>query len=610
MIQVEEGQDRGQALYGMFPSAIAAMAKKRVETYFSSPQYSGLKNNCRMMDLYIDNAAPSVASMISDITPPTIRRAYNEFSSLFHKFLETDPLFSAVKTEKVPEISRRAAQMVVNDNLDKTYYRERSLIWTIDDIIRYGTAVTYSFGTSDYNANSLMTVKGDEYGDYSQVYGAGENVAVSTPIHPLNTIVDPRASFQTAPEYVGFIGDICFSAIKKLGENPAYIGENIKKVIAEGKNGLPSEYWYAGEGKDRVNDYSKGHSNIIYLWMRLPFDGNEDDPTWYAIEMIGNYIIRIEENPLDGNTIPLAIKRIFPRKYQWYGNSPLIDKISVQNLQYLLINTTVESTTRLMDRMIIYREGSLDVESISSRHQTGGLIPYRGQEQNLDKLMYGVQLPAVGFRESDWLMQEMRREDQETSMIPNFNPQSEGGPTNKTLGGAQMMASIGEMRASFLVNQMCVGMKDVAKHQLVILRNIIADEIQTMSGQVIPKEQILGDVTFNIKISNVYNYIREGIDAENRLNNLINRRATQIPQFMAIPLGPMIKDSLRNGLKRENISDYVNEELLDALDQRDAQSVMQPPAPPMPPPGGAPGPTPPPPSPPPSPIQEKPNVLA
>lgn len=581
MIQVEEGRDRGQQLFEQFPSAITAKVIKQENDYFSSPQYQGLKSNCRLMDMYIDGTAPAVTSLISDLTPPTIRRAYNEFGSLFNKFLETDPLFNAVKTERIAEIIRRSAQMVVNDNLDKTYYRERCLMWTIDDIIRYGTASTYTFATSDYNANSLMTVKGEEYGDYKQVYGVGENVSISTPIHPLNTIVDPRASFQTAPGFLGFIGDICLSSIKRLADNPAYIGENLKKVFSEGKNALANEHWYCGEGKDRVNDYTRGHMNITYMWTRLPIEGNEDDPTWYAIERIGPYIIRIEENPLDGNTIPLALKRVFPRKWQWYGNSPLCDKIAVQNMQYWLINTTVESTARLMDRMVLYRPGAIDPEAINSRHTTGGLIPYNGQEP-LDKLMYGVNLPSLGFREADNLMQEMRREDQETSMIPNFNPQSEGGPTNKTLGGAQMMASIGEMRASYLVNQMCVGLKDVAKHQLVILRNIADDVLQLSNGEQVPKENILGDVSFNIRISNVYNYIREGIDAENRLNNLINRRATQIPQFKAVKLGPMIRDSLRNSLKRENINEYVNDEMLDALDEQDAASAMQPPAPAIP----------------------------
>jgi hypothetical protein len=588
VIQTPEGQDRGAALFAQFPGAVTACVKNRKAQYFESAAYKALRNLCRSMDQYIDNNSPAVSTFISDITPPVIRRAYHEGSALFLKFLETDPLFGVRRNNTMSVEQQERIQAYVNDNLEKTYYRDRCLQWSVDDIMRYGTALTYTFATNDYNANSLMTVKGTEgeFGDYKQVYGEGENVAISTPVHPLNGIVDPRSNHMVEPEYMGFIGDISVANIKNLTDNPVYVRENLQKVFEESKKGLSDEHWFGGTGVE-LKDFTRGHSNITYMWLRLPIEGNEDDPTWYCVEMIGEYVIRIEENPLDENTIPLAIKRVFPRKYQWYGNSPLIDKVSVQNLMYWLVNTSVESTARLMDRIVLYREGTLDVEAINSRHQTGGLVPYRGQEQSLEKLMYGVDLPNNAFRESDWLMQEMRREDQDTSFIPNFNPQSEGGPTNKTLGGAQMMASIGEMKASYLVNQMATGLKDVAKHQLVLLRNLMSDKpAQLGNGGTITKDQMLGKVSFAVKISNVFNYIREGLDSENRLTNAINRRATQIKQFSCIKLGPMIMDSLRNSLKRENIDDYVDSAALKKMDEADMQAALAPPPPVVPPAGG------------------------
>ncbi len=574
MINSEEGQDRGRWLFNRYPGQITSILKKRKESYFKSAQYKALRHLCVNMDMYIDNNSPSVSSFISDITPPTIRRSYNEFSSLFYKFLENDPLFTVSNDTRAKIEQVHLIQSLINENIEKTYYRERSLIWTIDDIIRYGTAAVYSFATNDYNANSLMTVKSDVYGSYEQVYGKGEQAILSVPIHPLNVFIDPRGSFQSAPGFLGFIADICMSNISVLFDNPAYIQKNLKEAFEQAKKGIHEEFWYAGDDSE-LKDFSQGHTNICYFWTKLPFEGNEDDPRWYACETIMDKVIRIEENPLDGNTIPLAISRVFPRKYQWYGNSPLVDKICIQNMQYWLLNTTVESTARLMDRIVLYREGDFDIEAMNSRHTTGGFVPYSGQQQDLSKLVYGVPMQAVGFRENEWMMQEMRREDQETSMIPNFNPQSEGGPTNKTLGGAQMMASIGEMRASFIVNQMTIGLKDVAKHQLALLRNIISNETELRTGQKVPKESILGDVSFNIKISNIFNYIRESSASENRLQQAINRRATQIPQFMVMRMRPLIVDYLRNNLKRENVSEYVDTKLLDALDEADIQSAIQ-----------------------------------
>jgi hypothetical protein len=594
MIQFAEGVDRGRALFQKYPGAVKAIVESRKKQYFDSKQYAGLKNNCRAMDQYIDNNSPAVSTFISDVTPPVIRKAYIEFTSLFSKFLETDPLFSVRRTKKISPQQEHDIISTLNDNLEKTYFREKCLHWNIDHIIRYGTTVTYSFASSDYNANSLMTIKGDdnEFGEYSQVVGKGENVVISTPVHPLNTIVDPRANFQVNADFMGFIGDISVSSIRTLMENEAYVQANLKKVFEQAKQGLPDEHWYSGAVESERRDYSRGHCNITYMWTRIPIEGNEDDPTWYCVESIGGEIIRIEENPLDGNTIPLAIQRILPRQYTWYGNTPLQDKICVQNMEYWLINATIESTTRLMDRLIFYRQGELDVEAINSRHQTGGMIPYKGQEQDLSKLVFSPALPNVSFRESDWLMQEMRRQDQDTSAIPNFNPQSEGGPTNKTLGGAQMMASIGEMKAGWFVNQFAIGLKDVAKQQIVLMRNIVDEEIALSDGQTVQKTSLLGDINFSVKISNVYNYIREGIDSMNRLSQLINFKATKLPEFAAVKTSQFVEDWVRNAVKRENIEDYVDSDMLRQIEEKGQQAAIAPPAaPPMP--GALPGGTPP-----------------
>ena len=581
MIQVPENTDRGQALFKQFEGAITQIVLNRKKQSFESQAFKGLKNNCMQMDQYIDNMSPGVSTFISDITPQVIRRAYNEFSALFNKFLETDPLFSVRRNSKISEEQEHNIISVLTDNLEKTYFRDRCLPWTIDSIIRYGVAPVYSFATSDYNANSLMTVKGEDgyaEGDYKQTYQKGENVVISTPIHPLNIIMDPNSNFMVSPDYLGFIGDISVANIAVLRDNDQYIQKNLKEIFEQCKKGLPDDHWYGGPTKDK-KDFTRGKSNISYMWTRLPFEGNEDDPTWYCIEFIHDKIIRIEENILDGNTIPLALPRILPRQYTWTGNSPLVDKICIQNLMYWLLNTEVESTARLMDRLIFVRTGTLDQEAINSRHQTGGVVFYSGQEQ-LEKLVYAPEFPAAGIREANDLMAIMRREDQDSSAMPNFNPQAEGGPTNTTLGGAQMMASIGEIKMTKLVSDMCIGLKDIAKHQIALLKNISGETIETNNGDKIPKDHLLGDILFSTKISNVFNYMREGVDSQNRLTQLINYKASKLPQFASIPLAPYITDWQRCSLKRESIEEYQDSKILKQIDEQEKQKLLTPPPPP------------------------------
>lgn len=581
-IQTQEGLDRGHELFKKFPGAVTACVTSRVKQYFDSSSYKRLRNRCTQMDKYIDNVSPAINNFISDMTPQTIRRSYVEYSSLFGKFLETDPLFSVKRTSEINADKEKDIVEVLTDNQEKTYYRERCLNWNIDGIVRYGTSIAYSFATNDYNANSLMTIKaedGIEQGDYRQVYSQGENVVLSVPIHPLNFIIDHRANFMVAPDYMGFIGDISVSNLAVLSQNPNYIQRNLREVIELAKKGLPDEHWFGGLNAE-IKDFSRGHSNITYLWTRLPIEGNEADPTWYAVEIVGGKIIRIEENILDGNTIPLSIMRILPRQYDWYGNTPLEDKISVQNLQYWLLNTQIESAARMMDRIVLYRKGTLDEEALNSRHQTGGLVPYSGQEPDLSRILYSPTFSNPGMQGFDWLMAETRRQDQESSAIPAFNPMSEGGYTNKTLGGAQMMASIGEMRMNDLVNQMAVGLKDVAKHHIVLHRNIVQDEIKTTTGRIIPKESLVGNIQFSVKISNVFNYIREGIDATNRLTQLMNYTATGRKEFAAVNVGQFVEDWVRNSVKRENIKDYLDKDTLEKVYEESKKLALAPPPPP------------------------------
>jgi hypothetical protein len=571
VIQFSGNVDRGQELFKRFPEAVTQMCIQRKNWYFQSSAYQGLANNCKNMDLYIDNAAPSMSTFVSDITPQTIRKAYNEFVALFKKFLETDPLLSVAKTKGLTDDQRHALTEIISDNLAKTNFRQKCLRWSIDDVVRYGTFCTYSFAVSDFNASSLLTVKGEYDDTYVQQQQQGENAVVSMPIHPMNMIIDPRANAQVSADFQGFIGDISVSNIsnlQRMGDNPSYIQKNIKEVLEACKKGLPDKHWYNGPYSEKA-DFSKGHSNITYLWLRLPFDGNEDDPNKYAVEMIGDKIIRIDQNVLDEETIPLAIGRVLPRRYVWYGNSPLVDKICIQNLRYWIINTMVESTARLMDRIVLYRGGSLDVEAINSRHQTGGLVPV-GSKANgieLDKLIHAPQLPSVGINEGQVLNEIANREDQDSSAMPNFNPQAAGGPTNKTLGGAQMMASIGEMKMADLVDDMAAGLIDVAKHHLALMKNIAEGD---QKGSLIGK-----NINFSCVISNVFNYIKESNDSMNRLSQAINFRSTQIPQFLTLKLGPLMKDWLRNSLKRESIDDYIDNKTLSAIDEQDAQKAIQ-----------------------------------
>jgi hypothetical protein len=595
MIESPKGVDRGRFLFEKYEDAITAMCKERIGASLEGKKHKALRNICTGMDSYIDNTNPAISSFVSDIAPPTIRKAYWEFISLFSKFLETPPLFSVSGGGKEKDAKRNALLSYNNDN---TYFKERCLDWNIDHIVRYGTTATYSYLVDDYNANSLITVNGYESeSGYMQQSTPGELAVVHMPIHPLNVIMDPRATYQTGPDWQGFISDICLSNISKLKDNPAYIAKNLQKAFEAAKQGVQDSNWFCGEKSD-VSDYSKGHTSISYLWTKLNFEGNEDDHNIYAIEIIQSNIIRIEQNNLDAGIVPLSVIKIMPKLYNWFGTSMLIDKICIQNAQYFLTNATIEATAKLNDRMTLYNAGTLDIPTINMRHRLGGMVPVMDQSAKLSDLVHPVPMPNQSFRENDWLTQEMRRMDADTSAMPNFNPQTSGGPGGggQTLGGQQMIASIGELKMGKIVSQMAGGLKDIAKNDMALFINGMDDvePINVSDDMQVSKSDIVGKAAYTCNISNVFNYQREGIDASNRLNMVINRLATKVPQFQAIKLTPLIEDEFRNALKGQNIDNYIDREAMNAIDEKQIQALTQPPqaAPQMP---SAPGMPPPPP---------------
>jgi hypothetical protein len=335
---------------------------------------------------------------------------------------------------------------------------------------------------------------------------------------------------------------------------------------------------------DEKQGQTKRHTNISYLLLTLPIKDNEDDPNWYCVEMVNDKIIKIEANALDFNTIPITTCALIPRLYNWTGNTPLEDKIAIQNMMIWLINTEVESTMKLTDRIVLYREGELDVAAVNNRHRTGGFVPYKGQEQDLSRLLFSPQFQDTARGNVDWLVREMRQEDQESSPVVNMqNKYNQGGMNNSTLGAAQMQAGIGEMLVSNQVKCLVKGLKQSFIHQLELLKQTATSEgVKIGEQKVVDKAALLPKLEVTIKTSNVYTYSQDAQDTQNQITQIINYKATKLPEFNAIKLKPQIERLIRAYVKREDVAEYIDDDVFKQIEQQAANP--QPPQPPPPPP--------------------------
>ena len=346
-----------------------------------------------------------------------------------------------------------------------------------------------------------------------------------------------------------------------------YIVENIDAVLnniaTKNGAGLQDEEWYGGNGLAEARDYSKATVNVSRMWAKLPFEGNEDDPTEYYIEFINDIIIRIQESELDIR--PIKTGCLISRPDVWYGNTDIENVIPHQNTSNWLMNTQIESQMRLMDRILLVRKGSLDIPSLNSRHQTGGVVFYDGQFDDPAKLMYQVQARDNGLNGLDWINRELKQSIQESSPIVNMqNKYNEGGLNNSTLGAAQMMAGIGEVLQADMMKNFSYVLEHIAIVSGEILAEMLDDQIPVQLGngqyETIEKYQMLGDFEGKVETSMKMNQMIDFTNKSNKLTQILNWIGTGRPEFQEINLRKVLRDVMKSGIgEYDNIDEYYQQ---------------------------------------------------
>ena len=570
MIETPEGIDRGRVLYEKYKKALTAFCADRKHTYFDSDVYDHLKNRVQTLDDVIDLRFKN-NTFISEIAMPICNKRYRELGAFTRKYFENDPLVTFTAIEGTEQEAAKYRQLIVNKNFVTTKFRENCFHWLSDSIARYGTCVAFTqyvegFGQTRkklrYNPQALYSPYQRE-----QVQQQRKS-AVTYPIHVLNYFCDPGRNYFKYAQYEGFIDCWTVSQLIMCKNDPDnYIVENIDAVLnniaTKNGSGLQDEEWYGGNGLAEARDYSKATVNVSRMWAKLPFEGNEDDPTEYYIEFINDIIIRIQESELDIR--PIKTGCLISRPDVWYGNTDIENVIPHQNTSNWLMNTQIESQMRLMDRILLVRKGSLDIPSLNSRHQTGGIVYYDGQFDDPAKLMYQVQARDNGLNGLDWINRELKQSIQESSPIVNMqNKYNEGGLNNSTLGAAQMMAGIGEVLQADMMKNFSYVLEHVAIVSGEILAEMLDDQITVQLGngqyETIEKYQMLGDFEGKVETSMKMNQMIDFTNKSNKLTQILNWIGTGRPEFQEINLRKVLRDVMKSGIGEfDNIDEYYQQ---------------------------------------------------
>jgi hypothetical protein len=193
------------------------------------------------------------------------------------------------------------------------------------------------------------------------------------------------------------------------------------------------------------------------------------------------------------------------------------------------------------------------------------MVFYEGNE-NLQNLMYPVQFNSKNAQDFDWLNREINQMIQETSPVVNMqNKYNSGGMNNDTLGAVQMQASLGEVLYGYVMTNVAYHLERIAEVNATIMLQNLDDSIQLRltpndDPLTLAKAQLLGEYCYKAKSNYFINDKSERVDKANLINQVLNWKGTQQPDFQGIQLQPLIKDFLRAWVGQSaDLSEYLKQ---------------------------------------------------
>jgi hypothetical protein len=537
--------------------AITKRCMSLCDSYFASDLYKRFKMRVTIIDNAIDGKFAAQNSFIADVAPLVIRKDYNATLAFMHKYFENDPIITLKSIGGTPQVNADIAQSLIQGNFEKTRFREKTWLPILDNLARYGTAVAYIVYDQSYGSGGTEVIPVSGWtSPFEEVDQGGSDAVVVKSIHPLNFFQDPCGNFQSETTYKGFYDTWTVADLYQLLDEEyegIYNGNMVKEAIESCKRGAQAEHWYSGVSgnSDKVIEDSSLQIHPIRMYTMLNIKGNENDSRLYYVEIVHGKMIRCHATNYTMDTLPLQTGTYYPRPDMWMGNASLEFKMGYQNLKNWLIGTTIESTMKASDRMMLVRRGGgVDVADINNRHQNGGVVFYDGMEEP-DKLIYQVQAQNAARQDVEWLNREINQEIQELSPVVNMqNKYNEGGMNNNTLGAAQMQAGIGETLYGFVMANISFFVSRIGEAVVSMMQHNFGDmipykESPAASEIMVSKAAILGKYKYIAYSSYYINERGERTDSANIITMALNWLGTGNQAFSQLNINEFLKDWLK-----------------------------------------------------------------
>jgi len=376
-------------------------------------------------------------------------------------------------------------------------------------------------------------------------------------IDPLNYFQNPMIADCDASDYRGHRERWKLSKlIDRINSHPeVYIRENVAKIVREVKtqNHLDTNY-HDAQGRSTGTDYDRiAINDILRGQFQINIDGNEDDSTYYYLEMIGDTIIRFQDNPCDMNMNQYTVLTCEPRFEYWWGNTPAEYSIGNENSMNLLLGLSLENALESMKKYIFYNKNAID-PSLWQHAASSGKIPVDvTKDIALNNLLWTYQQPDASSGAVAQAYARILENDQRVSTSPDLSrPTSSGGPSNKTATAANIMANRGDTQDADLLERYSYCLSKVGEKETIILMQflgnfgpILIKPAMAEAQRMVTKSQITGNFNFVCDTALQQSYLGELQRYQNIitwLQNLVNGGAQIQPNVV-----PLARQVLKMG---------------------------------------------------------------
>lgn len=567
--------------FATYEKKIVQNVRESIKVYSDSECKKRLQENYNRLaacwDMKINNADGARSSrrgrneqqFMAQVTYPLVKNQQLIRRAIFNNNFSSEPFFTVKATGATPDENAKNIQDLIQSNNDQTRFRASVVKPCHTFVAKYGVSIVYTeYAENDKKA--WRTV-GDPLMGSRRVFGVVKNTknAVNTVIHPLNYGQNPQVTNNNDSTFrFHYERWPMYNFMNRLNNmKPLYIAENLQKAIEDIKRGAFHEKdYFDPQGRQLGADYDKLIVNDVIRgqFVLNGIDGNEDSDLTYYLEMVGDTIIRFQDNPYDMDLNQYTVLCVEPREEFWWGNTPAQYSMGSEKAINALTGIMLENAIQSLRRYLFYNKNAADPELINNM-PSNGMVPIDvGKDVNMQSMFYTYQVPENAGNTANNMYARLMENDQRLNSSPDLSrPDSMGGFNNKTATAASIMTNKGDMLDADIIEEYSNRWGEVGDKEITVLMQYLGNLGPILikprvdeALRMVKKENILGNYHVLVDTSAQQNNSTEMQKYQNIVTWLLNLSGSY-PAAQKYNLEPLIKEVLRMG-KFLNVDQIVS----------------------------------------------------